>query len=79
MKCTYGRCPKKLPSKRPVWSKADTAAARAAGWFVWSSHAPVWFLGQEIEGMVMCPEHRATERGKRMESLHDESIKARTP
>lgn len=75
MKCTLFDCPKKAPSKWPVWSKADTDAARAAGWFIWDERAPVWFLHQEIEGMVFCPEHRATARGKRLEALHDESLK----
>lgn len=76
MTCTHGNCRRRIPSNRPVWTPSDTAGAREAGWFIWDNRAPVYFREQAIDGMVICPEHRATERGKRMEALHDESIKA---
>lgn len=76
MNCTLGKCPRVVLSKGGIWREKDTVAARASGWFIYDERAPVWFLGQEILGMAMCPECRATDRGKRMEALHGESLKS---
>lgn len=76
MKCTYGGCREVAFSEGRVWSESDTRRARNKGWFIYDKSAPARFLGQEIAGMALCPVHAATDRGKRLEALHNESLKA---
>lgn len=73
MMCTE-KCSKHWAGRGPVWNRADTRRAREAGWFIYDSGAPAWFKGKAIAGLVLCPKHRATPRGKFLEALHNEAI-----
>ncbi len=77
MNCVIGRCAESFHSRHPTWNDADTARAREAGWFIWDDRAPVAFKDQCIHGMAICPAHRKSVDGKRLEAMHNESLKAK--
>jgi len=75
MRCTE-KCSRTRHARRGIWTHGDTRRARKAGWFIYDTGAPAWFKGEAIAGLALCPEHRATARGKFLEALHNEAIEA---